>query len=137
MIRSANEDDKEEIVSLLQHVFSEPPFNEKESVESIRKSVDFYFRIGHFFVASENEMLGVILFKVEQWWQGPVVIIEDLAVKRKAEGIGTRLMQKVEEYAREISADSISLCTRKEIVPFYTKQNFQEEETVCMKKKLR
>ncbi|MFP4423732.1 MAG: GNAT family N-acetyltransferase [Candidatus Woesearchaeota archaeon] len=137
MIRLANEDDKEEIVSLLQDVFSEPPFNEKESLESIRKSVEFYFRIGNFFVFCENEILGLIIFKVEQWWEGPVVIIEDLAVKRRSEGIGTALMQKVEKYARQISAESISLCTKKEVVPFYIKQDYQEEDTVCLKKKLR
>ena len=68
-----------------------------------------------------------MIFKVEQWWEGPAILIEDLAVKEnfKKQGIGKRLIDNVENYAKNIKAKVIYLTTHKKssAVKFYTKQD--------------
>ena len=83
-----------------------------------------------------------MIFKVELWWEGPVILIEDLAVKEdfKKQGIGKKLIEKVEEYAKEIKAKAVSLATHKKssAVKFYTKQGYKiEKDTLFMIKKIK
>lgn len=47
--------------------------------------------------------MGIIVFKIEQYWERPVIIIEDLAVKEedKRENIGKLLMAALEKCAKK------------------------------------
>ena len=83
-----------------------------------------------------------MVFKVEQWREGPVILIEDLAIKEgfKKQGIGKNLIDKVEDYAKEIKAKAVCFTTHKKssAVKFYPKQSYKiEKNTLFMRKKIK
>jgi len=97
-VRRAVKKDSREIANLMREEFTKPPFNEKTTSKAVLKSLHFYFKIGKIYVAiKNNKIMGVIVFKIEQYWEGPVIIVEDLAVKEnfKKQGIGKHLMDEV------------------------------------------
>ncbi len=135
MIRKATKKDINQIARLMLEEFKRPPFNERASINAVLKSLNFYFRIGKAFVAVDNKkVVGVLVFKVEQYWEGPVMIIEDLAVKEefKKLGIGKELMAKVESYAKKNEIRKIHFSTHKKspAVRFYKKQGYSISRNV-------
>ena len=142
-IRKATKRDLKEIAKLMKEEFSKPPYNEKALLNAVIKSLNFYFRLGKVYVATENnEILGITVFKIEQYWEGPVVIIEDLAVKQefKRQGIGKKLTDFIESYAKKKKIKSIYFSTNKksDAVKFYQKQGYKlGKNTVFMRKKLK
>src|SRR3989344_8293533 len=115
-IRKATKNDVEEIAKLMLEEFSKPPFNEKTTINSVIKSLNFYFKIGKVFAAMEDKMIvGIVVFKVEQWWEGPVILIEDLAVKEdfKKQGTGKKLTDAVENYGKKMRVKAVSFATNK------------------------
>ena len=142
-IRKATKKDIREIAKLMLGEFSKPPFKEKTTINSVIKSLNFYFKIGKTFVAIEDKkIVGIVVFKVEQWWEGPVILIEDLAIKEdfKKQGIGKSLTDKIENYAKKTKAKAVILTTHKKssAVKFYTKQGYTvEKHTLFMRKKVK
>ena len=142
-VRKATKKDIREIAKLMIEEFSKPPFKEKTTINSVIKSLNFYFKIGKAFVAVvDKKIVGIVVFKVEQWWEGPVILIEDLAVKEdfKKQRIGKKLTDKVEEYAKEIKAKAVSFTTHKKssAVKFYMKQRYKiKKNTLFMRKKIK
>lgn len=141
-IRKATTKDIPEIARLMLAEFSKPPFEEKESISSVRKSLEFYLKIGRGFVAVEDGIIGVIIFKAEQWWEGPVILVEDLAVdhEHKRKGVGKSLVDEVEEYAKENKARLVSFTTHRKssAVSFYKRHGYRvEKDTVFMSKRIR
>ncbi len=142
-IREATKKDIGEIAKLMMGEFSKPPFEEKTIINSAIKSLTFYFKIGKSFVAIENKkIIGVVVFKIEQWWEGSVILIEDLAVEEnsKKRGVGKKLTDKIEEYGKKIKASSINFATnsKSSAVKFYIKQGYKREKyRIFMKKNLK
>lgn len=142
-IRKATKKDIKEIAKLMLEEFSKPPFKEKTTIDSVIKSLIFYFKIGRAFIATKNKkIVGIVIFKIEQWWEGPVILIEDLAVKEnfKKQGIGKILINEVEDYAKKIKSKTISFVTHKKsyAVKFYIKQGYKiEKNTLFMRKKIK
>lgn len=142
-IKKAIKKDIREIAKLMLEEFSKPPFKEKTTINSVIKSLNFYLKIGKAYVAVVNKkIVGVIVFKVEQWWEGSVILIEDLAVKDnfKKQGVGKSLTDKVEDYGRKIKAKAIRFNTHKEssAVNFYKKHGYKiNKNTLFMSKNIR
>ncbi len=142
-IRKATKKDIMEIAKLMIWEFSKPPFKEKTTINSVIKSLNFYFKIGKAFVAVEdNKIVGIVVFKVEQWWEGSVILIEDLAVKEdfKKQGIGKKLTDEVEKYGKKKKANLVSFATnsKSSAVKFYTKQGYKKERNrIFMRKNLK
>ena len=132
-----------DIGKLMKDEFSKPPFNEKDTMSAILKSLNFYFKIGKIYVAVINkEIGGVLVFKIEQYWEGPVIIIEDLAVKEKfkKQGIGKGLMKFIEKYSRNKKIKSILFSTHKKsrAIKFYEKLGYKlEKDRISMRKNLK
>ena len=132
-----------EIAKLMLEEFSKPPFNEKTTIKSVIKSLNFYFKIGKIFVAIEDKkIVGIVVFKLEQWWEGSVILIEDLAVKEdfKKQEIGKKLTDDVENYGKKMRVKSVSFATNKKssAVKFYTKQGYKiEKNRIFMRKNLK
>jgi len=129
-IRLATKKDIKEIGRLMLSEFTKPPFNEKALLPAVIKSLQYYFKIGKIFVAvKEKEIVGVLVFKTEQWWEGPVIIIEDLAIKHehKRKGIGKALMEKIEKYVKKNKIKKITFKTHKksEALKFYKKIGYK------------
>ena len=139
-IRKAIKKDLKEIGKLMKKEFSKPPFNERDSINNVLKSLNFYFKICKIYAAKvEKEIVGVIIFKTEQYWEGSVIIIEDLAIKEKfkKQNIGKELMKFVEKYAKKKKIKSILFATHKKskAVKFYEKMNYKKEKnTIIMRK---
>jgi len=141
-IRKANSKDIREIAKLMLEEFKKPPFNESASLNAVFKSLKFYFKIGKVYVAIENGIIGVVAFKVEQYWEGPVIIIEDLAVKDKfkKQNIGKILMNNIENYAKKNKIKIIRFKTNKKssAVKFYQKYGYKiRKDVVSMEKKFK
>ena len=142
-IRTTTKKDIREIAKLMLEEFSKPPFNEKTTINSVIKSLNFYFKIGKAFVAIEHkDIIGIAIFKVEQWWEGPVILIEDLAVKEdfQKQGIGKKLTDAVENYGKKMRVKAVSFATNKKssAVKFYAKQGYKiEKNRIFMRKKLK
>lgn len=142
-IRRATRKDLNEVGNLMKREFSKPPFKERVSIKDVLKSLRFYLKIGRIYLAiKENEIIGIIVFKIEQYWEGKVIIIEDLAINKKfqSQGIGKKLMKFVESYAKKEKAEFVLFATNKksEAIKFYKKLGYKpEENTVFMGKKIK
>ena len=142
-IREASIRDIKAIAKLMLNEFSKHPFKERATIDSVIKSLNFYFKIGKAFVAViDNRIAGVLIFKTEQWWNGRVLLIEDLAVKDelKHQGIGKQLLAKIENYAKRNKTKTITFSTNRKSssIKFYKKQGYKViADRISMKKKLR
>jgi len=135
IIRKATKKDIEEIAKLMLDEFKNPPFNERVNIKSVLKSLKFYFKIEKIYVAVDRrEIIGVLVFKIEQYWEGPVIIIEDLVVKEefKKRGIGKMLMEKIEYYAKKNKLKRILFKTHKKspAVKFYQKIGYKTRKDI-------
>ena len=140
-IRKATKKDLKEIGLLMKIKFNEPPFNEKTSISAVLKSLNFYYKIGKIFIVEiENKIVGVIVFKIEQFWEGPVIIIEDLAVLEKSKDLVKMLINYVESYGKKKSVKHIEFLTNKKspAVKFYEKYGYKiNKNRIYMNKKLK
>src|SRR3989344_5647209 len=123
-IRKTIKKDLKEIGKLMLKEFSKSPSNEKAKLKDVLKSLEFYFKIGKIYIVTDKkEIVGVLVFKIEQYWEGQVLIIEDLAVKEnfKKKGIGKVLMKFAENYAKERGIKRILFATHQKSpsVDFY------------------
>jgi len=126
-IKFATKKDIKEIGKLLLTEFSKPPFNEKSTLAGVIKSLQYYFKTGKVLVAvNEKEIIGVLVYKIEQWWEGPVLIIEDLAIKHKRKGTGTKLIETLEKHAKKNNIKKITFKTHKKskAVQFYKQLHY-------------
>lgn len=134
-IIKANQKQIKEIAELMQAEFSKKPFNEKAGLKDIIKSLKFYFKTGNAFIAIEKQkIIGVIIFKTEQWWQGKTIIIEDLAIKEKAkkQGIEKKLLNQIISFARKNKIKLICFQTKKKasLIGFYKKLGFKQRKDI-------
>ena len=142
-IRKATRRDIKEIGKLMLEEFLKPPFNEIVSLNSVIKSLNYYFGIGKvYYIEDNSKIIGVVNFCVEQYWEGPVIIIEDLAIKDKykRQGIGMRLMEFVEGFARKNKIVAIYFSTHRksDAVRFYKKLGYNiKKNTIFMEKKVK
>ena len=108
-IRKTTKKDFKEIANLMNKEFSKPPFNEKSNLKDILKSIRFFHKIGTTKIAIEDkEIVGVIVFKQEQYWEGPSILIEDLAVRKDFQK--KRGWQIIDERFREICKKEKNKC---------------------------
>lgn len=139
----ATEKDLNKIGNLMEREFSKPPFKEKVSMKNVIKSLKFYFKIGKIYLATEKQkIIGIVVFKIEQYWEGKVIIIEDLAIDEKfqSQGIGRKLIKFVESYAKKEKAKFILFTTHKQAkaIKFYKKLGYKsEKDTLFMGKKIK
>ncbi|MEK6873077.1 MAG: GNAT family N-acetyltransferase [Nanoarchaeota archaeon] len=105
-----------EIGKLMLDEFLKLPFNERVSFNSVIKSINFYSKIGKVYITlDKNEIIGIVIFKIEKYWEGLVIIIEDLAVKDeyKKQGVAKSLMDSVEDFAIKNKITAIYFSTNK------------------------
>ncbi|MDO8537394.1 MAG: GNAT family N-acetyltransferase [archaeon] len=141
--RKATKKDIKKIALLMQKEFNKPPFNEKASIKAVMKSLNFFLKTGQIFTAvKQKQIIGVVVFKIEQWWQGQVIIIEDLAVKQELQKqkVGKMLLNKVEEFAGTNKIKLICFKTNKKSnsIKFYKKEGYKIRQNIIeMEKKIK
>ncbi|MGP3779591.1 GNAT family N-acetyltransferase [Halanaerobium saccharolyticum] len=84
-----------------------------------------------------DEILGVSLGYTFSWWQGDEYYIKEFFIKRNRqnEGLGSKFIEKLNDYLKEIGFKYIILNTDKDTPAFhfYQKNDFQlEEKSVFM-----
>lgn len=137
-IRKATSKDINQIAELMLGEFSKKPFNEKAKLQDVTKSLRFFLKIGSAYIAIDEDIVGVIVYKKEQYWEGPVIIVEDLAVKEshKGQGIGKKLLEKIEQI-KDIKHISFHTHKKSKAVQFYKKLGYKiNNNTILMSKKL-
>lgn len=141
-IRRATKKDLKPMAELMLVEFSKRPFDETASIRSVLKSLEFYLKLGRAHVAVVDKVIaGVVVFKVEQYWERRVLIIEDLAIKQefKKQGVGKQLLESVEKHAKTNKIRSIQFLTNSKspAVKFYQKQGYSKSKyTILMRKRL-
>lgn len=148
-ITKAKRKDLEQIAKLMRRELSKEPFNEKTSLKNVLKSLEFYYKHTNIYVAKEGqEIKGVVIFKTEQYWEGKVLIIEDIvglrtSTRKDREGINKiegELLEWVENHARENNASYIVFSTNKKSksIKELKKEGYQvEKNTILMRKKIK
>ncbi|HIH55512.1 GNAT family N-acetyltransferase [Candidatus Woesearchaeota archaeon] len=143
IIRRLKKSEIKPVAALMLTEFKKPPYNEQSDIKSVVKSLKFYCTIGKIYVAiCEKRAVGALIFKIERYWEGDVIIIEDLVVKEeyKKRGIGKNLMKKVEAYAKRHKLKKILLKTNKKssALNFYCKMNYKiMKELIGFEKKIK
>ena len=142
-IRKAKPNELEEIAKIMLKEFSKPPFNERVSFGFAFDSLKFYYNLGEIYVTIINrEIAGILVFKIEKYWEGKVIIIEDLAVKEqfKKQEVEKALLNFVESYAKSRNIKRILFTTNKKskAIKFYKKLGYKEEKNrINFSKKLK
>ena len=142
-IRKATKKDLKEVGKLMRGEFSKPPFNEKDSIQSVLKSLNFYNKVGQIYLAEEDKkIIGTIVFQIEQWWEGKVIIIQDLAIKKgfQKQDIGKSLMRFVEKNANDKKIKRIYFETNRKssAINFYKKLGYKvNKDRISLSKKLK
>ncbi len=142
-IRKATKKDLREIGILMKKELSKPPFNEKTPIGNVLKSLNFYYNTGQIYVTEEgSQIIGVIVFQIEQWWEGAVIILQDLVIKRgfQNQSIGKSLMKFIEGDSRKRNIKRIYFETNKKssAINFYKKMGYKiNKDRISMSKKLK
>ncbi len=141
-IEKANKKDLKKIAKIMRTEFAKPPFKHESSLNAVLKSLSFYMGIGKIYIAQiERKIVGVVVFKEEQFWEGVVILIEDLVVdeKFKKENIEKELLEFVESYAKKRKAKLIDFITNRksDAIKFYQKRGYKiKKDRMIMEKQL-
>ncbi len=140
-IKSKSEINK--IIPLFIRVFSESPYEEKWKKKSALQRLDNLYKLGNgfcFYAEEHGKAIGILFCRTQIWDDGTHVFIEDLAVEPhyRREGIGTKLVKKLEKAARakKISAIDILANKKAKALKFWEKLGYKQDGYVNMKKRL-
>ena len=142
IIKKANKSNLKEITILMRKELSKQPFNERDSINSIMKSLSFYLKKAYVYFIADKKIIGVVVFQIEQWWEGKVIIIQDLIIKEESNkmGLERKLMKFVEKYAKRVKAKRIYFETNKKskAVKFYQELYYKiNKNRISMSKKIK
>ena len=141
-IRNTKKEDIKEIGKFMIKELSKSPWNEKTSIKNVLKSLDFYFKIGKIHVCLiDKKIVGIAVFKIEQYWEGQVIIIEDLVAEEVLkQEIKKLLINKIETYAKNKKIKKIIFNTSKKssAINFFQKHKYKiRKDIISMEKELK
>lgn len=134
-IRKASTRDFVKIAKIMLEEFGKPPFKDKAPLRSVLKTLKFYNKMGVILVLElERKIIGAAVFKVEQYWKGRVIIIEDLVIdsKFKKDDLGSFILKNIEKYAKKKKIKSIYFNTHKKSPSLnkYKKIGYKEDKNI-------
>ena len=128
-----------ECSEIYRETFNSEPWNDKwNETTSYRRLKDIYSTPGFFgLVAFEgDEIKAAVLGNLEQWYEGYMYNLKEMFVKQeeKRNGMGTKLMIKLEESIKELGAESVTLFTSRGDLTerFYLKNKYFTVEDMIM-----
>ncbi len=138
-IRKAEKKDLKDIGKLMLKEFSKFPFNERVKLDAILKSLKYYYYDAEIYVAVDKKICGVLVFQIELWWEGKVIIVQDLAIKKEFQNkkIGKELMNFLERFAKKNNIKKIHFETNKKSssISFYKKLGYKiKKDRIIMEK---
>lgn len=138
-------DEIDKIKELFTSVFTVGPWNDDWSDQ---KQLDLYMfdLVGQsnsltFGLYEENELIGVSMGHIKHWYSGTEYCIDELCVRKENQGngIGTLLLNKIEESIRKMGLVHLFLQTEKNVPAyrFYQKNGYTElDEHVSFVKRI-
>lgn len=142
-ICKANKKDFKKIAKLMLKEFGKPPFKDNAPLKNVLKTLNFYNKIGKIWILiQDKKIIGAIVFKIEQYWEGLVVIIEDLVIDSKYKGkdYEIKLIELIEKYAKRKNVKAIFFSTHKKSTSLnkYKKLGYKKDKnTISMFKKIK
>lgn len=137
--------DLDKCAELYLRVFSaEPWYDDWTSQDQVRKYLEeliFNPAFEGFLVFEDDELVAACLGRRRSWWMGKELFIEEFYVanEKQGRGIGSTLMNYMQEYLRQEGYGRFVLLTNQGIPAqeFYTKNGFYlNSERICMVKEL-
>ncbi len=146
IIRNGSLSDLDDLVGLLKALFSiekDFHFNESAQRQGLTLMLSNSSNLRSLKVAEINqEVIGMCSAQmlISTAEGGRSALVEDLVVKTscRGRGIGSRLLQSVEKWAKENGAKRLQLLADQKNSPaleFYEKQNWTKTQLVCLRKK--
>lgn len=130
-IRKMRTSDLRSCAKFFQVVYSKSPFNEKWQDDNAYKYLANKFKHSSGFsyvLVDDRKILGFIIASFGYWASGPQAIIEEIAVDYDYQhlGLGSQLMEYVQEQLKKSKVKSILLWTKKESLAyrFHQKHGF-------------
>lgn len=134
----------DECAKIYVETFNSEPWNDKwDQATAYKRLADIYNAPGFYgLVAFDGkEMKAAVLGNLEQWYEGYMYSLKEMFVKQghKGSGLGSKLMNELEDSIKEIGANSIVLFTSKgdQTEKFYTKNGLTtDQDMIMMHKKI-
>src|SRR5690554_3596985 len=140
MIRSLQEEDLKECISLFIHVFNQPPWNNKWTYDMAEGLFKDFFNtpgfLGYVAVdeARENPVIAAIIGKEKKWWRGKEFFIEEFFVRPELQGhgIGSKILEFTYKdlKAKEIGNVRLLTNTFAPAFNFYLNKDYRENQTL-------
>ncbi len=141
-IRPLEEADLPGCAALFVEVFSAPPWNESWNASTALRRFDDCWRTPGFFgllATSEKRIVGFALGQVEQWVTSRHFLLREMcvALQMQRRGVGSQLMQALEDHLREAGIARIVLHTAREsdAKAFYDQCGFHMSARMVMMSK--
>ncbi len=141
-IQPLEEADLPECAALFVQVFGAPPWNERWSAKAVARRFDDCWRTPGFFgllATSEEGIAGFALGQLEQWDTRRHFHLREMcvALEMQRRGVGSQLMQALEDHLREAGVGRIVLHTAREsdAQAFYDRCGFHTSAKMVMMSK--
>lgn len=132
---------EEEIKGVIRDAFSAPPWNDRWDNEEVfhqylQDVIDNKNSLS-LGVLVHQELVGIALGRLKHWFDGIEYCIDDFCIRTswQGEGIGSKFLSYIKEYARQQGFKQVSLCTKRSAAAygFYKKNEFKEPaDRVCL-----
>jgi len=134
-IRALKIDDLDECIPLFIGEWSKFPYNEKWTNETARLRLSEILQNSHetsLCVLDENKIIGFAFCRLVSWYDGKHGTIEEMIIdsRHQNQGIGTKLLNSLEENFRKLGAVEIELLSFRSAhaFNFFNKHGFNESE---------
>ena len=131
------------IAKLLKKEFLKPPYNETWILSKLISRVEEVFQDNgkYCFVAlQDDEVMGVILASTFVFRDGSRCFVEEFVIdsKEQNKGVGTKLLQRLEEECRRAEIKTLWLTSdqKSDANKFYTKNGFSTSDYRLMEKRI-
>ncbi|MWC29752.1 GNAT family N-acetyltransferase [Paenibacillus sp. MMS18-CY102] len=132
-VRSLAPEDLQGCIRLYRDVFNAEPWNDEWTEERVTEYLTDFTNMPRFkgIVAVQGDAIqGFIFGSVKKWWQGDEFFINEMCVRtdKQRSGIGTSLMQYLEQVMKEEDVRNLALLTDRGMSAefFYKKYGFEE-----------
>jgi aminoglycoside 6'-N-acetyltransferase I len=125
-IRKATKKDFESIAKLINKEYLKLPYNEPWEKKNAVRTLVYFSKIGSIHVLANNkEIIGFIIFRIENYNDRDAIMIEELIIDSdfQGKGFGRKLVRFVEDYAKHKKIKKVWLIASRD-APAY---NFYEK----------
>ncbi len=114
LLRKATREDIPALASFMAKELAKAPFHARANRSSVLASLRYYLRVGEGWVnVDRTKIKGAVIYKVERYWEGWAVVVEDVVAENNQIQIENALLKKIDVIARKKGAVLVSFVTSK------------------------